>query len=436
MNEKEHIIEGEALENQPAEKGAWPLLFALGCLLLLGLGIPILLIYFIKSPPIDQLIPIMGISYSKLVYIFLVSTAIVTYASVLFLKARPLVIFPVFIILLYCCFPFIVGLRNNLPIKEAIIDTPLLSHLPFFLKPAYIFFEFSIPAGIFIFLFLQIKSILSRKTASFAFLSLACFLGTAAVLGFSLLTQAGLPNLGTITNWSNHSLSIKQGLQQGYHIADQNQPLSSITDIDPPTNPVRFPISDKEPAGQPDTAVPRSTVTIPKEVSTMHEIDQKFQLLSEKLDHLIDIMSQKPLLHQNGPDQSAQTNAATQPTHADPPSVSLPSTKPEANKTENENLEQKLLHVFTRLNEISETISHIETLLPKPTVEQQESPDVSLHAPIELKTQIETENETLSTIKDSNDMAKELSLISIKVDQILEVLSHDKKFRNLLPKKQ
>ncbi len=433
MIEKEHIIEDEIPENHVAEKGAWPLLFAMGCLLLLGLGIPILLIYYIKSPPIDQLIPIMGISYSKLVYIFLVSTAIITYASVLFLRARPIIIFPVFVILLYCCFPFIVGLRNNLPIKEAIIDTPLLSHLPFFIKPAYLFFEFFIPTGILICLFLQIKNILSKKSTSFAFLSLACFLGTAAILGFSILTQAGIPNLVTIAKWPNPNLSIRQNSQQAYPISDQNQLLSSATEIDAPTHTFRVPVTDKEPAEPPDPATLRSTVATPKEVSTMHEIDQKFQQLSAKLDHLIDIMRQKPSSQQNGRDSWAPTNAADLSKHNEPPAVALSAAKLVENKTEEETLEQKLQQVSTRLNGIADTISRIETLLPKQASGQQKSPDITPPALAESQTQSVTENAPLSTTR---DITQELSIISTKVDQILEALSHDKKSHKLLPKKQ
>jgi hypothetical protein len=433
MTEKEHIIEDEIPENYATEKGAWPLMFVMGCLLLLGLGIPILLIYYIKSPPIDQLMPIMGISYSKLVYIFLVSTAIITYASVLFLRARPIIIFPVFVILLYCCFPFIVGLRNNLPIKEAIIDTPLLSHLPFFIKPAYLFFEFFVPTGILICLFLQIKNILSKKSTSFAFLSLACFLGTAAVLGSSILTQAGIPNLVTIAKRSNPNLSIKQNLQQAYPIPDENQLLSSTAEIESPANTFRVPGIDKEPAGQPDTATLRSAVAIPKEVSTMHEIDQKFQQLSAKLDHLIDIMRQKPSSQQNGRDQLAPANAADLSKHNEPPAASLSAAKLVENKTDEETLEQKLQQVSTRLNGIADTISRIETLLPKQTLDQQKSPDFTPPALAELQTQSVTENAPLSTTK---DITQELSLISTKVDQILEALSHDKKPHRSLPKKQ
>ena len=71
MSETKHIVGDELPEQHSVENGMLSLLFVMGCLLLLGLGIPILLIYYIKSPPIDQLTPIMGISFSRLVYIYL-----------------------------------------------------------------------------------------------------------------------------------------------------------------------------------------------------------------------------------------------------------------------------------------------------------------------------------------------------------------------------
>jgi hypothetical protein len=174
-------------------------------------------------------------------------------------------------------------------------------------------------------------------------------------------------------------------------------------------------------------------VAIPKEVSTMHEIDQKFQQLSAKLDHLIDIMRQKPSSQQNGRDQLAPANAADLSKHNEPPAASLSAAKLVENKTDEETLEQKLQQVSTRLNGIADTISRIETLLPKQTLDQQKSPDFTPPALAELQTQSVTENAPLSTTK---DITQELSLISTKVDQILEALSHDKKPHRSLPKKQ
>jgi hypothetical protein len=433
MSETKHIVGDELPEHHSVENGALSLLFAMGCLLLLGLGVPVLLIYYIKSPPIDQLTPIMGISYSKLVYIYLVSAAIITYTSILFLKAGPAIIFPVFAILLYCCFPFIMGLRNNLPLKEAIIDTPLLSHLPFFLKPAYIFFEFLIPAGVLICLFLQMKNIFSKKVRSFAFLSFACFLGTAAVLGFSILTQADIPNLVSIAKWSKHNLFLKQDMPQTYPIEYENRASSSAAEKYA-GDTFRIPDSDKEPVGQPDVAGLRSHMAIPKEVSTVDEINQKFQQLSAKLDHVIDIMNQKTSLPKDSQGQTGPTNSDDQSRRKETPSAAPPATQPVTKKTGAEDIEQKLQQVSTSLTGIAEAISRVEAMLPDHAMGQQKSLDVT-QAPAlsDTQTQITPKDKPIS---DTKDIAQELSQISTKVDLIWETLSHDKKSQRLLQKIQ
>jgi hypothetical protein len=436
MSETKHIVGDELPEQHSVENGMLSLLFVMGCLLLLGLGIPILLIYYIKSPPIDQLTPIMGISFSRLVYIYLVSAAIITYTSVLFLKAGPAIIFPVFAISLYCCFPFIMGLRNNLPLKEAIIDTPLLSHLPFFLKPAYLFFEFLIPAGVLTCLFLQMKNIFSKKVRSFAFLSFSCFLGTAAVLGSSILTQADIPNLGSIAKWSRHELLLKQDLQQTYPIEYENRASSSAAEKYA-GDTFRIPDGDKEPVGQPDVASLRSHMAIPKEVSTVDEINQKFQQLSAKLDHVIDIMNQKVSLLKDGQDQTGPTNSDDQPRRKDTPSAAPPATQSVTKKTGAEDIEQKLQQVSASLTGIAEAISRVEAMLPEHAMGQQKTLNVT-QAPAlsDTQTQITQKNKPVSDTKEPNDIAQELSQISTKVDLIWETLSHDKKSQRSLQKIQ
>ncbi len=436
MSETKHIVGDELPEQHSVENGMLPLLFAMGCLLLLGLGIPILLIYYIKSPPIDQLTPIMGISYSKLVYIYLVSTAIITYTSVLFLKAGPAIIFPVFAISLYCCFPFIMGLRNNLPLKEAIIDTPLLSHLPFFLKPAYLFFEFLIPAGVLTCLFLQMKNIFSKKVRSFAFLSFSCFLGTAAVLGSSILTQADIPNLGSIVKWSRHELLRKQDLQQTYPIEYENRASSSAAEKYA-GDTFRIPDGEKKPVGQSDVAGLRSHMAIPKEVSTVDEINQKFQQLSAKLDHVIDIMNQKSSLPKDSQSQAGPTSSDDQPRRKDTPSAALPVIQSVTKKTGAEDIEQKLQQVSTSLTGIAEAISRVEAMLPEHAMGQQKTLDVTQATALpDTQIQITPKNKPVSDTKEAKDIAQELSQISTKIDLIWETLSHDKKSQRSLQKIQ
>ena len=277
------------------------------------------------------------------------------------------------------------------------------------------------------------KNIFSKKVRSFAFLSFACFLGTAAVLGFSILTQAGIPNLVSIAKWSKHNLFLKQDMPQTYPIEYENRASSSAAEKYA-GDTFRIPDSDKEPVGQPDVAGLRSYMAIPKEVSTVDEINQKFQQLSAKLDHVIDIMNQKSSLLKDSQDQIGPTNSDDQPRRKDTPSAATQSV---TKKTGAEDIEQKLQQVSASLTGIAEAISRVEAMLPEHAMGQQKTLDVT-QAPAlsDTQTQITQKNKPVSDTKEPNDIAQELSQISTKVDLIWETLSHDKKSQRSLQKIQ
>ncbi len=171
--------------------------FIVCCVLLFGLALPLLLIYFVKSPQPQQHLIIFGVSYYKLIFIFLLSSAAMVYVSVFFFGSNPIAIFSIFILSLFCSFPIIVGLKNNLTLEQAISEIPFFSGWPFFLKPGYILIEFLIPAGILIYLFLQIKRIFSKKPHGYVFLCAALYLSIAVFLGFASLNQAGQLHIWT-----------------------------------------------------------------------------------------------------------------------------------------------------------------------------------------------------------------------------------------------
>lgn len=182
------------------EKGANLFLLITALFLLLGLGLPLLFIYLSQSPVIEQHFFFMGISYQKLIYMLFVSATIFVYASLFFLNPRPLYIAVAFVLLLFSCFPFIAGLRNNLTLRAALIDYPPFSNWPFFAKPAYVLIEFILPFFCFLYLMLQVKKWISSKSTaySYAHLCVAGYLGIAVFLGLSILTQADQPNLMTL----------------------------------------------------------------------------------------------------------------------------------------------------------------------------------------------------------------------------------------------
>jgi hypothetical protein len=289
--EKHKPEEGEtSLQKKILERGGQNLLFVVICFLLVGLAAPLLFVFLIKSPQPEEHIFIFGISYYKLVFIFFLSAAVMVHASLFFLRANGLTIFLIFVLSLFCCFPLIVGLRNSLTLKQAIIDVPFFSSWPFFLKPAYILIEFLIPAGIIVYLFLQIKSIFSRRPHTYAFLCVAVYLAIAASLGFSALIQVDEPNIVT-------ALARKKGdpVQKDVAAVLARTPLEdfspghdNIQSSGSSTLPIPEVVDHPEPeSAVSETRLAAATKDPAPNDTAMAELEQKMRLLSERADHII-----------------------------------------------------------------------------------------------------------------------------------------------------
>ena len=172
-------------------------LVVIGALLCL-VAVPVLIICFVKSPSPLQDVYIFGISYYNLLFIFLISAAGIIISSLFFFRFNIPVILVILLTSLFCCLPLVIGLKNDLSLQQAMVNIPYFSNWPFFLRPIYIFVEFLLPAGILIFLFLQLKNIFSKKPNSYAFLAAAVYIGAAASIGFSGLVQSGQPNIMSV----------------------------------------------------------------------------------------------------------------------------------------------------------------------------------------------------------------------------------------------
>ncbi len=159
---------GFANQENRMEKGGNLFLLITTLFLLIGLGLPLLLIYLVNTPVVEQHFFLMGISYQKLFYMFFVSATLFVYATLFFLNSRPLFVALAFIVLLFSCFPFIAGLRNNLTVKAALIDYPPFAGWPFFVKPAYVLIEFVLPFFCVLYLLLQVKKWLSPRSIPYS----------------------------------------------------------------------------------------------------------------------------------------------------------------------------------------------------------------------------------------------------------------------------
>jgi len=294
--EEDKSTQGEAsVQEKILERGGQNLLFVVICFLLVGFAVPLLLVFLIKSPQPEEHIFILGVSYYKLVFIFFVSAAVMVHASLFFLRAGGMMIFLTFILSLFCCFPFIVGLRNSLTLRQVIVDVPFFSSWPFFLKPAYILIEFLVPAGVLVYLFLQTKSIFSRKPHTYAFLCTAVYLAIAAALGFSALIQIDEPNI--VTALARRKVDPVQNGVAGVLPDMSPQDFPSGEDNIGMSRFSTLPIVEVPKHQGPESAVSETRLSAATEgpnsdETAIAELDHKMQLLSDRADRIIVELSQ------------------------------------------------------------------------------------------------------------------------------------------------
>ncbi|HUV49751.1 MAG TPA: hypothetical protein VMW78_01850 [Anaerolineae bacterium] len=306
MKHHEPVEKDTSFQEESLEKGVGQnLLFVATCFLLVGLAVPLLLVFLIKSPQPEQHLLIFNISYYKLVFIFFLSAVVMIHTSLFFLRANLLTIFLVFVLSLFCCFPLIMGFRNNLTLHQAIIDIPFFANWPFFLKPAYIMIEFLIPAGIVIYLLLQIRSVFSKKSHTKAFFCAAVYLSIAASLGFAALIQADQPNIVTalarkkVESAPKNSGSVTSKLPVP-QIQNNINP-ESLNDINPggPAPESRLSTTGQDPASSKMSAI---------------EVEQEMWLLFDKVDRAIVELGEMKILmvEQQQNLQKNEANAAVQ----------------------------------------------------------------------------------------------------------------------------
>ncbi len=258
-------------------------------LLLVGFAAPLLVIFLIKSPqPGDRLL-IFGISYYKLLYVLFLTAAIMVHTSLFLLRTRPVFILIFFILALFCCVPFVVGLKTDLTLDQVILDIPFFDGWPFFLNPAYVLIEFVIPMGLLIYLFLQIKGIFSRKTHSHAFLYAALYLLVAAILGLSGLHDAGQPNIGVVFAQAKDYFTDSHPKT----LSGQESFQAPIPERDNPPQPeglLKFPIPNlMEDSVDPPKAVVEETVTS----TQVTQLAEKISSLETELKGIKELVTSK-----------------------------------------------------------------------------------------------------------------------------------------------
>jgi hypothetical protein len=414
--------EVEELVERPDWEGRAQLFLSLviGVFVLI-LAVPLLVIFLIKSPQTWQDVSLAGISFQKLLFLFLLSAAITAYSGVFFLKAKPLAILIVFVLSLFCCFPLIVGLKNNLTLHHAITDGPFFLSWPFFLRPAYILLELLIPVAIAVYLYLQIKAIISRRPHRYAFFMTAVYLMIAAFFGFLALHQASQPNI-----YSSLARLMDPGI--GVVSAEKRQfPIPKVESHtgqqDAPLAPLPAQVAMNEPAA-----------TGPGPVG----FEKKLQVLTEKVDRILELLGREEYLQNGASGQVSETAEVSEtraakhqpPAPSDPDSDTLPADPVQPTETASvpnipieDTFTPKVREASDKVDRILETLTQVEKLIPA-------NPDNSQGGKVIIRDKQPAEP-TLPLApprppadqRDKEDINGRIQAISDKMDRILEALA-------------
>lgn len=244
-------------------------------------AVPVLAIYFLRSPLPLQDVYTFGISYYNSAFIFLISAAVVIISVLFFFKSSATVILVIFITCLFSCVPLIIGLKNNLTLQQAIENIPFFVNWPFFLNPLYIFVEFLLPAGILAFLFLQLKNIFSKKPNNYGFLGAAGYLSAAAFIGFTGLNQAGKPNIVNTLLLRDNIPVVRDDQTKEISRVSENQPdsIGKLQSSVPLGVTPRDALTDQSES-------PLGPDALPTEYSKTAMVDRKVQSLEDKISRI------------------------------------------------------------------------------------------------------------------------------------------------------
>ncbi|MBF0475300.1 MAG: hypothetical protein HQK59_05595 [Deltaproteobacteria bacterium] len=317
---EEDIMDAEVMhQDDTIGKRGEDVLFAAVRIMLAALAAPVILIFLIKSPHPGQTLQILGVSYHQMVFVFLTGAALLSYVSLLFLGTGPAPVIPFFILSLYCCFPLIVGLKNNLTMLQVLTELRYFSAWPFFIRPGYILIEVLIPAGLAVYLGLQAKSIFSKQPHRYTFFLAAAYLGAASLVGFSALNHTGQPNITTAIFRTRQTAPDKKS---------QVAPSPSAPEINVPRENKTIP---SEPVGPAGKNIPDESVRIKERAK-------------------IPSPTPPPVQH---------------PTPAPTPPGDQPATEP---KTQNADINQKLQQLTDQVNQLKTELNQTKKLLtPQPT---------------------------------------------------------------------
>lgn len=215
------------------------------------IALPTVLIYLFKTPPPLQDVSVIGLSYYKLLFLFTLSAMALLLGTIVSLKAKLPVIATALILTLFCATPLIIGLRHELTMQQAMVQISFFAGWPFFLRPLYLLAIVLLPAGVLLFLALQLRNLFSQEEHTFAFGGAALFLAVAALFSQYELSRAGQPTLLTL-------LHSRPATESG--VVAEERPASSASREEHPALPSM--------PSQAPAALPPTTATNPPAETT------------------------------------------------------------------------------------------------------------------------------------------------------------------------
>lgn len=329
------------------ENGGHPFFLIGICALIVGLAIPLVFFFFVKSPQPEEHILFFGFSYYRLLFVLFLTSGTMVYTSLFFLNLKPAAILFFFCLILFCCFPFIIGLKRDLTLSQVILGIPFLANWPIFLNPGYVLIEFLLPVGILIYLFLQVRKIFSRPPHHYTFLCVAVYLSVAAFLGISGLAQARQPTIGSAIVKLIRVESAQTDGDTGFKKMPQDFPYPDQPDL---TEAEVVGLSSLSVSAVSDEAV----ADTPADAPAVDDIEEKFLRLSEKMDGLqsqLDALEkfllsqQKGTLHGAGAIEEKGGNT------------------PRGDKETIGNIQEEMQRLSARLDLISSTFNKLALLL-------------------------------------------------------------------------
>lgn len=172
-----------------------PLLTALCAGLGVLVALPVLLLQILRGTLPLEGSSFWGVWYQHLTMALLGLAVLLVISLAYRLRGQPWLATLALIAGLFCAWPFLLAIRQNLTGAELLRGQPLFALWPFYLQPLHLLVEIILPLTILAYLLLALQELFVAEERSFAALGAALFLGVAVYIGATGLNQTEQPTL-------------------------------------------------------------------------------------------------------------------------------------------------------------------------------------------------------------------------------------------------